>query len=79
MAEGSIKMTRLRYEEAYSGHMIFIEPNRDPYREGVEWSVCKDDVEIERVLEFSDEAALDAARKRADAIRPKATQFPLWN
>jgi hypothetical protein len=69
MVEGSIKTTGHRYEEAYSGHLIFIEPNRDPYREGVEWSVCMDDVEIESGLEFSDEAALDAARKCVDAIR----------
>lgn len=67
MIEGSIG-TGHRYEESYSGHMIFIEPNRDPYREGVEWSVCKDDVEIQCGLEFSDVAALDVARKCVDAI-----------
>ena len=61
---GSITNT---YEEIYLGHEIYIEPNRDPYREGFEWSVCKDDVEIDSGLAFSIADALEEARKIVDA------------
>jgi len=56
------------FEEPYAGHMIFIEPNRDIYRGGFEWSVCRDDNELQCGLEFSVEEALKASRKFVDSL-----------
>lgn len=56
------------YEESYAGHMIFIEPNRDHYRGGFEWSVCRDDIELQSGLEFSIEEALKVSRKYVDSM-----------
>jgi hypothetical protein len=61
---GSITGT---YEEVYQGHEIFIEPNRDAYREGFEWAVCRDAIEIAAGLSFTIADALDEARAAADA------------
>ena len=55
------------YEEIYRGYEIYIEPNRDPYREGFQWSVCKDEEEIDAGLAFSIPDALAEARKVVDA------------
>ena len=67
---GSITGT---YEEAYLDHEIYIEPNRDPYREGFEWSVCKDDVEIDAGLAFTIADSLEAARKVVDGVAKSRT------
>lgn len=56
------------YEEPYAGYMIFIEPNRDRYRGGFEWSVCRDDIELQSGLEFSIEEALKVSRKFVDSM-----------
>lgn len=56
------------HEEFYAGHMIFIEPNRDRYRGGFEWSVCRDDIELQSGLEFSVEEALKVSRKCVDSM-----------
>jgi hypothetical protein len=61
--EGSITST---YEETYQGYEISIGPNRDPYREGFEWSVCKDGEEIDGGLAFSIADSLEEAHKIAD-------------
>ena len=60
---GSITGT---YEETYLSHTIYIEPSRDPYREGFEWAVCKDQVEIEAGLAFSIASAIKEARTATD-------------
>ncbi len=65
---GAVEFKAENYEETYAGRSIFVEPNRDPYRGGFEWSVCKDDVELESGLEFTVDEALKAARKSVDAM-----------
>ncbi len=56
------------YEESYRGYEIYVEPNRDPYREGFEWSVCKDETEHDSGLSFSIEDAVSAARQAVDKL-----------
>ncbi len=69
MVEGiSVNDVGGTYEEPYAGHMIFIEPNRDSYRGGFEWSVCRDDTELQCGLEFSAEEALKVSRKYVDTV-----------
>ncbi len=66
MSTSAVNKHLKTYDETYSGHVIFIESNPDPYREGVIWSVSKDDVECSEGMEFSVEAALEAARNSID-------------
>lgn len=61
--EGSITNS---YEEVYLGFEIYVEPNRDPYREGFEWSVCKEDSVIDSGLAFTIPDSVDQARKVVD-------------
>lgn len=56
------------YEEVFRGYEIYIEPNLDPYREGFEWSVCKDEIEHDAGLAFSIPDALAAARNAIDKL-----------
>lgn len=63
------------HEETYLGYEIYVEVNRDPYRGGFEWSVCKDGVEIEVGLDFSIDAALNAARKAIDQTPNTSTKI----
>lgn len=65
---GAVEFKAENYEETYEGRSIFVGPNRDAYRGGFEWSVCKDDVELESGLEFSVDEALKAARQAVDAM-----------
>ena len=69
MSEGDIVTMGDSHEEPYAGYTIFIEPNRDRYRGGFEWSVCKDDVEFQSGLEFSVNDALKAARQSVDVMK----------
>ena len=62
---GSITNT---YEEIYRGYEIYVEPNRDPYRGGSEWSACKDEVEHDAGLSFSISDAVTVARKVIDKL-----------
>lgn len=55
-------------DEVYLGHEIHVFPNRDPHRGGFEWSVCKDDAEINAGLDASHEDALNSARGAIDAV-----------
>lgn len=57
------------YEEEYFGYEIYVEKNRDQYRGGFEWSVCKDESELDVGLAFSVNDALTEARKFVDSIR----------
>jgi len=56
------------YEEIYRDYEIYVEPNRDPYREGFEWSACKDETEYSSGLSFSIEDAVADARKAIDKL-----------
>ena len=56
------------YEEIYRDYEIYVEPNRDPYREGFEWSACKDATEHDSGLSFSIADALADARKAVDKL-----------
>ena len=56
------------YEEIYRGYEIYVEPNRDPYREGFEWSACKDETEHDSGLSFSIADAVAEARKAVDKL-----------
>ena len=62
MDVNNIESLTKRYEEIYLDHEIFIEPDRDPYRGGFEWAVCRNGVELATGLEFSVEEALKHAR-----------------
>lgn len=57
------------YEEEYFGYEIYIEKNRDRYRGGFEWSVCKDENELDVGLTFTVNDALSEARKFVDSVR----------
>ena len=56
------------YEEEYLGYEIYVEKNRDPYRGGFEWFVCKDANELDAGLAFSVNDALAEARKFVDSV-----------
>lgn len=64
----AVEVKNESYEETYVGHAIFVEPNRDPYGGGFEWSVCKDDIELECGLDFTVDEALKSARKYVDGV-----------
>lgn len=53
-----------KYEEIFLDHEIYIQPDRDPYRGGFEWSVCRNSVELDGGLEFS----IDDALKKAQSV-----------
>jgi hypothetical protein len=57
------------YEEEYFGYEIYIEKNKDRYRGGFEWFVCKDENELDVGLSFSTNDALTAARNFVDSVR----------
>lgn len=68
MIVNDIKSLTNSYEEIYLEHEIFIEPDRDPYRGGFEWAVCRNGVELATGLEFSIEEALKHARSEVAAL-----------
>lgn len=68
MDVNEIKLLTNSYEEIYLDHEIFIEPDRDRYRGGFEWAVCRNGVELVAGLEFSAEDALKQARSEVDAL-----------
>lgn len=57
------------YEEEYFGYEIYVEKNRDRYRGGFEWFVCKDENELDVGLAFAANDALAEARKFVDSVR----------
>ena len=65
----SVDPTADSYEEEYFGYQIYIEKNRDRYRGGFEWVVCKDENELDAGLAFSINDGLAEARKFADSVR----------
>jgi hypothetical protein len=52
------------YEEIFLDHEIYIQPDRDPYRGGFEWSVCRNGIELNAGLDFS----IDDALKKAQGV-----------
>lgn len=62
MNQPQIESVTGSYEEIFLEHEIYISPNRDPYTGGYEWSVCKNENELEAGLEFSIDGALKSAR-----------------
>lgn len=63
------------YEEIYCEYEIYVEPNRGPYREGFEWSVCKDETEYDSGLSFSIADAVAEARKATDKLNMPTTDL----
>lgn len=53
----------------YFGYEIYVEKNRDRYRGGFEWFVCKDENELDVGLAFAISDALAEARKFVDSVR----------
>ena len=49
-------------EEIFLHHEIYIEPSKDSHRDGFEWSVCRNGVELDTGQEFSVDAALTRAK-----------------
>ena len=64
MTESHIESLTNTYEEIFLDHEIYIQPDRDPYRGGFEWSVCRNGVELDARLEFS----IDDALKKAQSV-----------
>lgn len=56
------------YEENLCGFDIFVELNPDNWRGGFQWSVSKNNEELECGLEFSSSLAMDVARRCIDEI-----------
>jgi hypothetical protein len=64
------------YEEIFLDHEIYIQPDRDPYRGGFEWSVCREGVELEAGLEFSIDDALIKAQGVVTALKLVVSPAP---
>lgn len=69
MAESHIESLTNSYEEVFLDHEIYIQPDRDPYRGGFEWSVCRNGAELDAGLEFSIEDALKKAQSLVAALK----------
>ena len=69
MDESHIESLTNSYEEIFLDHEIYIQPDRDPYRGGFEWSVCRDAVELDAGLEFSIDEALKKAQGVVTALK----------
>jgi hypothetical protein len=68
MDESHIESLANSYEETFLEHEIYIQPDRDPYRGGFEWSVCRNGVELDSGLEFSIDDALKQAKVVVTAL-----------
>ncbi|WP_323813420.1 hypothetical protein [Cellvibrio sp. NN19] len=55
-------------EEEFKDYTIYIENNPDPYREGFEWSICKDNEILESNLAFTVEDAFQEAKTAIDTL-----------
>ncbi len=65
MAESHIESLTNSYEEVFRDHEIYIQPDRDPYRGGFEWSVCRNGIELDAGAEFS---VIDALKKAQSVV-----------
>lgn len=68
MDETHIESVTNSYEEIFLDHEIFIQPDRDPYRGGFEWAVCRNGVELDSGLDFSIDDALKQAKSAVAAL-----------
>lgn len=68
MDETHIESLTNSYEEIFLDHEIFIQPDRDPYRSGFEWTVCRNGVELDSGLDFSIDDALKRAKSAVAAL-----------
>lgn len=68
MEESHIESLTNSYEEIFLGHEIYIQPDRDPYRGGFEWAVCRNGVELDAGLDFSIDDALKQAKGVVTAL-----------
>ena len=73
MAESHIESLTNSYEEVFLDHEIYIQPDRDPYRGGFEWSVCREGVELDAGLEFSIDDALKKAQGVVTALKQECS------
>lgn len=69
MDDSHIESLTNSYEEIFLDHEIYIQPNRDPYRGGYEWSVCRAGVELDSGLEFSIDDALKKAQGAVTVLK----------
>ena len=76
MAESHIESLTNSYEEIFLDHEIYIQPDRDPYRGGFEWSVCREGVELDAGLEFSIDDALKKAQVVVTALKQVVSPAP---
>jgi hypothetical protein len=76
MAEIHIESLTNSYEEIFLDHEIYIQPDRDPYRGGFEWSVCREGVELDAGLEFSIDDALKKAQGVVTALKQVVSPAP---
>ena len=76
MAESHIESLTNSYEEIFLDHDIYIQPDRDPYRGGFEWSVCREGVELDAGLEFSIDDALKKAQGVVTALKQVVSPAP---
>ena len=76
MAESHIESLTNSYEEIFLDHEIYIQPDRDPYRGGFEWSVCREGVELDAGLEFSIDDALKKAQGVVTALKQVVSPAP---
>jgi hypothetical protein len=63
------------HEEIFLDHEIYIQPSRDTYRGGFEWSVCRAGLELDAGLDFTVEDALQQAKSAAAALRQRDTSL----
>lgn len=56
------------YEEIYKGHEIYIEKNPDPYREDLDWSVCRDNEVLDEGGAYTVKDALAEAYRTVDSL-----------
>ena len=68
MDESHIDSLTGSYEEVYREHEIYIQPDRDPYRGGFVWSVCRAGVELVSGMDFTIGDALKRAQSAVAAL-----------
>ena len=76
MAEIHIESLTNSYEEIFLDHEIYVQPDRDPYRGGFEWSVCREGVELDAGLEFSIADALKKAQSVVTSLKQVVSPAP---
>ena len=68
MGESHIDSLTNSYEEIFLDYEVYIQPNRDPHRDGFEWSICRGGIELDAGLDFSIKDVLTHARSAVVAL-----------